>query len=66
MPQASDKLRAKFPGIDAQAIKELEEAGYKLTREFTWVKPTSHKITDRENDALDYLFHEWDYGDVEK
>lgn len=64
MPQASDELRAKFPGHDDEALKVLEE-------HFTWDKPAlwiirrkdpNYVPTDREWEAIDYMCDEWDFG----
>ena len=48
---------------DQDAIRFLHARGYKMTAKFGWLGP--HKPTGDENAALDYLFHEWDFGDVE-
>lgn len=62
MPQASDELRAKFPGHDEEAFKVLEE-NFVVRRDGMIVpKVKGYKPTPREDDAIDYLFHEWDYG----
>jgi len=64
MPQASDELRAKFPGGDQEAIEVLRR--HFVAQKFIWRKidPT-YKPTRREWDAIDYLFHEWDWGYAE-
>lgn len=60
MPQASPKLRAKFPGGDREAWAVLiPNFGHRLF--VIYPKVSTHKITKREGDAIDYLFHEWDY-----
>lgn len=61
MPSASDELRAKFPGWDQEALAVLEEhfiddAGLIRPKVYGYVP------TDREREAIDYLFYEWDYG----
>jgi len=65
MPQATDEQRARWPGWDAEAIKFLEDAGYKLTKEWNWIIPPGHKPTEREYDAMDYMCNEWDFGGFE-
>lgn len=65
MPQASPELRAEWPDGDGQAISFLEGRGYKLTKQWEWIKPSpAHEVTPREWSAIDYLIHEWDFGDV--
>src|SRR5262245_55679440 len=67
MPQASDYLRAQWPGGDQQAIAHLLERGYRATRGFCWVppgdaSPETYEPTDRDWSAMTYLIDEWDYG----
>lgn len=65
MPQASEELRAEWPGWDAEAIAYLESRGYTLERDWTWTHPTikTHEAMEqREWSALVYLIHEWDFG----
>jgi hypothetical protein len=63
MPQASDALRAKFPGSDTEAFEVLEPF---CTIDKGHIRPKSvehlARFTQREYDAVDYLFEEWDYG----
>lgn len=50
---------------DDEAIEFLEGRGFVLLPSFYWKLPNSnHAITDDEDEALNYLFHEWDYGGV--
>jgi hypothetical protein len=60
MPQASNELRAKFPGDDAEALEVLSQ---NFTEERGVIRPKqkNYTPTQRENEAIDYLFHEWDY-----
>jgi hypothetical protein len=60
MPQASDELRAKFPGWDDEALAVLEE-NFTENRGVIRPKTAGYVPTDREKDAIDYLFQEWDY-----
>ncbi len=63
MPQASEELRAKFPGGDVEAEQVLENGGFVLTRDWCWTPPAGRTtITVREGEAIDYLGDEWDYG----
>ncbi len=62
MPQASEELRAKFPGSDQEAHGVLVE-NFILSK--GWIirpKVAVYKMTEREGDAIDYLCDEWDYG----
>jgi len=61
MPSATEELRAKFPGDDREAI-DILTANFVIGRGgniYPVVK--GYKPTLREEEALDYLFHEWDY-----
>lgn len=64
MPQASDDLRAYWGGADDwPAMKHLEDAGFKLTRGWQWVKPSpEYVLTGRDWRAVQFLMDEWDYG----
>ena len=61
MPQASDELRAKFPGHDSEALAVIEK---NFVNDKGWIsrKDVGYQPTDREWDALTYLIHEWDYA----
>jgi hypothetical protein len=64
MPQASNDLRAKFPGSDTEALGAIE-ANFAISKG-GWITPRAgyswKASTQRERDAIDYLFHEWDYA----
>jgi hypothetical protein len=64
MPQASAELNKEWDGpSDKKAIKYLTAAGYILTREYQWKKPTpEHVPTDKEKSAIWFLIDEWDFG----
>ena len=62
MPQATDELRAKFPGDDGEALDVLEQNFVVDRTGVIRKKDSAYKPTDREFDAIDYLFQEWDYG----
>lgn len=71
MPQASQELRDKFPGDDQEALHVIEN-NFTVDKGFV-IRPKTagYKPTEREDDALDYLFHEWDFavdmnGDLSK
>lgn len=63
MPQASDELRAKFPGSIEEALAVLDP--FCIERSGL-IRPRSQehrdRMTAREHDAIDYAFEEWDYA----
>jgi hypothetical protein len=61
MPQATDDLRAKFPGWDAEALEVLAE-NFTDTRGVFRKKNPAYQPTEREWEAINYMFQEWDYG----
>jgi len=61
MPQATQELRDKFPGHDAEAFEVLK-ANFNDHAGIIYPKVKGYQPTERESDAIDYLFHEWDYG----
>lgn len=62
MPQASEELRAKFPGSDQQAFEVIRN-NFDVSRAgMICPKVQGYKPTAEEWDAIDYLFYEWDYG----
>jgi hypothetical protein len=61
MPQASEELRVKFPGWDEEAHAVLE-ANFTEKAGIFRPKIKGYKPTPREDEALDYMFHEWNYG----
>ena len=66
MPQTTPERAERWPGYDDEAESFLKAQGYKLTRRYTWIKPTpEHKPTKREIDAIMYLIEEWDYDGLE-
>jgi len=67
VPSTSPERQARWPGMDSEAIAVLEEAGYKQTRQWTWIPPTwDHVPTEREDDAITYLVEEFDWGGLER
>jgi hypothetical protein len=63
MPQATEELRAEWPGHDQQAMAHLEAAGYRLERDWTWTRPQpGHQPSERDWSAIRYLIDEWDFG----
>lgn len=60
MPQASDELRAKFPGHDQEAWEVLKEH-FDDDRGMIRRKDKTRQPTEREFEAIDYLCDEWDY-----
>jgi hypothetical protein len=66
MPQASEELRKEWNGPnDADALKFLKDAGYRLTGQWTWVPPAGHNPTEKEFSAILFMINEWDYGGLE-
>jgi hypothetical protein len=67
MPQASDHLRAEFPGYDSEAM-DVIGAHFEVNRGLISPKQPGYTPTERESDAIDYLVFEWDYayGDPEQ
>ena len=61
MPQAPDELREKFPDGDGEAWEVLE-ANFVDNRGLISPKQKGYTPTDRENEAIDYLWLEWDYA----
>jgi len=62
MPQATPELRKKFPGNDSEAM-EVIAANFLVDRGgVIRKKDPKYTPTDREMDAIDYLFQEWDFG----
>lgn len=67
MPQASDELRAEWPGGLEQAEAHLRAQGYRLERDWTWTRPSAIlDPSDRDLSAITYLIDEWDYGGLNK
>lgn len=62
MPQTTPERAARWPGGDSEAMDFLLAAGYKMTKQWAWLKPEGHKVTEKEEDALIYLIEEWDFA----
>lgn len=60
MPQASEELRAKFPGSDREACDVLS-LNFVNTKGNITPKVKGYVPNEREDDAIEYLFREWDY-----
>lgn len=60
MPQAPNELRAKFPGHDYEAL-EILKANFIENKGVICRKDLTYQPTQREWEAIDYLFLEWDY-----
>lgn len=62
MPSAPLDLQNKFPGMDQEAL-EVIDANYSVGKGFV-IRPkvAGYKPTERENDALNYLWLEWDFA----
>lgn len=61
MPQASDELRAMFPGQDQEAFEVIDPNFVVSKGGVIYPKVSGYQPTEREDYALDYLFDEWDY-----
>lgn len=62
MPSAWPELQAKFPGYDQEALDVIKD-NYIVSKGFViYPKTKGYKGTQREEDALDYLFYEWDFA----
>jgi hypothetical protein len=61
MPSTSDARRARWPGFDSEAHAVLGSRGFTMTKDWHFTAPM-RMLTEREWDALIYLFEEWDYG----
>jgi hypothetical protein len=70
MPTADEELRREWrhydeDGGDRMAMRFLEDAGYRLRRDWQWTPPKpDHLPTDREVSAVYYLVDEWDFGGI--
>jgi hypothetical protein len=62
MPQASDELRAKFPGHDQEAFDVIDANFFTSRGGIIHPKKKGYAMTVREGEAIDYLCDEWDYG----
>lgn len=72
MPSASDELREAMnkrfgdPIDESGPMQFLEDAGYKLTKDWLWEpKPGVACLKDMTRDEFDcllFLVHEWDFG----
>ena len=62
MPQASEELRAKFPGDDQEAFAVLDANFFISRGGIIYAREYGYKMTEREGDAIDYLCDEWDYA----
>jgi hypothetical protein len=71
MPQASDRLRSKMeqmfgdPVDDEGPAKFLTDAGYTLTKEWTWRKEGVEELWEMKPEelaCLQFLIDEWDFG----
>ena len=68
MPEATERLReamrSRFGTIDAGPPQRyLEERGFVLLPNWCWEAPSlKHPLTDNEEECLEFLFQEWDFG----
>lgn len=74
MPSGPPELHEKWCAFgphedngDLNAQTYLKSKGYRLTRQWFWVKPnTEHIPTEEEYSAINYLCWEWDFGGFEE
>ena len=62
MPQATPELRAKFPEWDGEALDVIRQNFTVDQGGVIRKKDPKYEPTEREWDAVDYLFQEWDYA----
>lgn len=63
MPQTTADRARRWPGGDSQAMLYLQAKGFKITKGWLWLAPTSdYNISIFEADAIIYLIEEWDFG----
>lgn len=62
MPQATEELSAKFPDDDREALDVLDKNFVVTKGGIIIPRVLNYVATQRENEAIDYLFHEWAYG----
>jgi len=62
MPQASEALRARFPGHDQEALGVIDK-NYVVSKGFV-IRPrvSSYEPTKDEGIAIHYLYAEWDFA----
>lgn len=62
MPSAPPDLQDKFPGYDKEALNVIAK-NYTVDKGFV-IRPKTagYEPTERENDALNYLWLEWDFA----
>lgn len=65
MPQATEELRRKWDGPDdTVAMQFLEDQGYRLLKNWTWLAPDNRNPSDDEFSAVLFLIQEWDFGGI--
>lgn len=62
MPQASEELRADWPGGDCEALDHLKPNFTVSRGGVIHRRSESYELSLRDWSALSYLVHEWDYG----
>ena len=66
MPQSTPERRKRWGVSTRKAEAFLMKHGFVLTREWHWIVPPGHKITEKERDAVIFLIEEWDFGGILK
>ena len=61
MPSAIPELQEKFPGMEQQALAVLRRNFIEIRNGVIIRKDPEYQPTQREYDAIDYLFYEWDF-----
>lgn len=62
MPSGPPELHERWQS-DTNAMQFLEQRGFVLKRDWTWIAP-HEPVTADEASALTYLILEWDFGDI--
>jgi hypothetical protein len=66
MPQATSALRARWHGSMREPLAHLALAGWKVTADFEFRKPSPAYVPTADDlSAIEYLHQEWDYGGIE-
>lgn len=65
MPQAEQRLRDIFGIDESKACKVLDSNNWLWNKETICYTVPKRVLSQEEQDAMDYLFQEWDYGFIQ-